>query len=302
MKALRGMFQHARSGVPDRVSFSFLMPRNTSQYCKVPGSQSTQGPRRNLHEDDMLRLLFCLLLACLLPFPLAHAFTLHRVLQFVSRSLTDSLLMADELKAFAMSVAAEVLPRELERLSTDELATLQSLCSEDEQTMLVDALASSFVTFLLVPPGDATSKLSAALPEPEKLALAELYWRCIVAVALMPEPSLENLARHHPDLQKGHLAKGYSETASTVPRRRLLVEAILPRFAMTCTTHEDAEASERRKKEIAEMKARAEAEEAAEAATEVAATAASSKSTATTGSTARSTTEDAGPTEDGVLL
>ena len=85
--------------------------------------------------------------------------------------------MADELKAFAMSVAAEVLPRELERLSTDELATLQSLCSEDEQTMLVDALASSFVTFLLVPPGDATSKLSAALPEPEKLALAELYWR-----------------------------------------------------------------------------------------------------------------------------
>ena len=95
--------------------------------------------------------------------------------------------MADELKAFAMSVAAEVLPRELERLSTDELATLQSLCSEDEQTMLVDALASSFVTFLLVPPGDATSKLSAALPEPEKLALAELYWRCIVAVALMPE-------------------------------------------------------------------------------------------------------------------
>lgn len=210
--------------------------------------------------------------------------------------------MADELKAFARSVAAEVLPRELERLSTDELATLQSLCSEDEQTMLVDALASSFVTFLLVPPGDATSKLSAALPEPEKLALAELYWRCIVAVALMPEPSLENLARHHPDLQKGHLAKGYSETASTVPRRRLLVEAILPRFAMTCTTREDAEASERRKKEIAEMKARAEAEEAAEAATEVAATAASSKSTATTGSTARSTTEDAGPTEDGVLL
>lgn len=206
------------------------------------------------------------------------------------------------LKAFALSVAAEVLPREIERVSAGELATLQSLCSEDEQTMLVDALASSFVTFLLVPPGDATSKLIAALPEPEKFGLAELYWRCIVAVALMPEASLENLARHHPDLQKGHLAKGDGETASTVPRRRLLVEAILPRFAMTCTTREDAEAAERRKKEIAEMKAAAAAEEAAEAAAEEAAAAASSKSIATTGSTALSTPEDAEPTEDGVLL
>lgn len=207
-----------------------------------------------------------------------------------------------DLKAFALSVAAEVLPREIERLSAGELATLQSLCSEDEQTMLVDALASSFVTFLLVPPGDATSKLSAALPEPEKFGLAELYWRCIVAVALMPEASLENLARHHPDLQKGHLCRGTCETASTVPRRRLLVEAILPRFAMTCTTREDAEAAERRKKEIAEMKAAAAAEEAAEAAAEEAAAVASSKSIATTGSTALSTPEDAGPTEDGVLL
>jgi hypothetical protein len=207
-----------------------------------------------------------------------------------------------DLKAFALSVAAEVLPREIERLSAGELATLQSLCSEDEQTMLVDALASSFVTFLLVPPGDATSKLSAALPEPEKFGLAELYWRCIVAVALMPEASLENLARHHPDLQKGHLCRGDGESASTVPRRRLLVEAILPRFAMTCTTREDAEAAERRKKEIAEMKAAAAAEEAAEAAAEEAAAAASSKSIATTGSTALSTPEDAGPTEDGVLL
>ena len=208
-----------------------------------------------------------------------------------------------DLKAFALSVAAEVLPREIERLSAGELATLQSLCSEDEQTMLVDALASSFVTFLLVPPGDATSKLSAALPEPEKFGLAELYWRCIVAVALMPEASLENLARHHPDLQKGHLCRGGDgETASTVPRRRLLVEAILPRFAMTCTTREDAEAAERRKKEMAEMTAAAAAEEAAEAAAEEAAAAASSKSIATTGSTALSTPEDAGPTEDGVLL
>ena len=282
-----------------RTAFQFL-DAHEYQYCKVPGTQSTQGPRRNLHEDDICCdccSAYCLLACFLFLWHMRSHFT-----ESFSSSLAHSLLMADELKAFAMSVAAEVLPRELERLSTDELATLQSLCSEDEQTMLVDALASSFVTFLLVPPGDATSKLSAALPEPEKLALAELYWRCIVAVALMPEPSLENLARHHPDLQKGHLAKGYSETASTVPRRRLLVEAILPRFAMTCTTREDAEASERRKKEIAEMKARAEAEEAAEAATEVAATAASSKSTATTGSTARSTTEDAGPTEDGVLL
>ena len=89
-----------------------------------------------------------------------------------------------DLKAFALSVAAEVLPREIERLSAGELATLQSLCSEDEQTMLVDALASSFVTFLLV------RRLSLV---PRCLNLRNSALQSCTGAALLPWPSCPKL-------------------------------------------------------------------------------------------------------------
>ena len=108
----------------------------------------------------------------------------------------------DEQRAYALRVAAEVLPRELEHVTSSDAATLQSLCSDEEPT-LAAMLASSFVTFLLSPPGDATSKLTSTLPESEGRGLAELYWRCLVAVALMPEPVLENLASHY-EASKNH--------------------------------------------------------------------------------------------------
>lgn len=193
------------------------------------------------------------------------------------------------LRERCLTVAAAVLPRELDRVHPAQQQELAELCaagatasSSSESESLAVALGESFVQFLLHPPGDATPMISSALPETEVQALAELYWRCLVAVALMPTPALESLAKHHKDLTAGHLAQGPTTddaTAPTTPRRRLLVEAVLPRFSMVCTSREDAEAAARRRVEIEEMKKQAAAEAAAEEAAE-ATTAAAARATA----------------------
>ena len=218
----------------------------------------------------------------------------------------------DALRERALRVAAEALPRELERVSASDAADLLELCgagSEERQhTTLAASLADSFIGCLLSPPGDATPKLTVDTPQAEAHALAEIYWRCLVAVALMPTPALESLARHHADLQAGYLApllnsvasnNDSGSTASTVSRRRLLVEAVLPRFSMTCTTQEEAEAAERRRNEIEAMKKQAAAEDTAEAQQRAAAPAAGA-----TPLTAAMTRDGAplGESESGVLL
>ena len=87
---------------------------------------------------------------------------------------------------------------------------------------------------------------------------ADLYWRCAVAVLLMPRPSLEALARHHADLRP-HLAP---DTAPEAQRHATLVRCVLPRFAMVCSTHEELEAAAKRKKDVEALKAQREAERA----------------------------------------
>ena len=87
---------------------------------------------------------------------------------------------------------------------------------------------------------------------------ADLYWRCAVAVLLMPLASLEALARHHADLRP-HLAP---ETDPEAERHATLVKCILPRFAMVCSTHEELEAAAKRKVELEKLKAQREAERA----------------------------------------
>jgi hypothetical protein len=172
----------------------------------------------------------------------------------------------ERLRAFALSVAASVLPHELvQRVGPAEAAQLSALCCSpacaDNEEALANALASAFVTFLLQPPGDATPKLHGETPDDVARNVAAMYWRCLVHVALMPTPALESLARHHKDLQSGHLAVSESSDASS--RRRRLVEAILPRFSMACTTREEEALAAKRRVEIEEMKKRVAAEASA---------------------------------------
>lgn len=72
--------------------------------------------------------------------------------------------------------------------------------------------------------------------------VADLYWRCSLAVVQMPLASLRSLASHHPDLTP-HLAP--EGAGREVEERIPLVRAVLPRFSMACTTREEKETAER---------------------------------------------------------
>ena len=176
-----------------------------------------------------------------------------------------SLTAVGDARTFALEIAAETLPRELERVGSDGLKTLAEVCAMTDDaaismTTVGSALADQLVPHLLAPPGeDVTPKLHDGTDPAEARAIAELYWRCAVAVGLMPSVALEALARHHKDLT------AYLGEPDAPTRRSLLVRGLLPRFAMVCTTREEAEAAERRREEIEKMKQAASAERAAEA-------------------------------------
>ncbi|KAL1498583.1 hypothetical protein AB1Y20_013898 [Prymnesium parvum] len=158
--------------------------------------------------------------------------------------------------AEVLSSASRVLPAELDRLPPPALAELAASLGCDEAS-LQHFLTESCAPGLLHPPGDALPKLDERSSAEEVRMLAELYWRCSVALVQMPEGALASLARHHVDLAP-FLA---SPEASAPERRMALVRAVLPRFAMVCTTREEAEEAERRKAEIKKLKEEAAREE-----------------------------------------
>jgi hypothetical protein len=169
----------------------------------------------------------------------------------------------EDLGRFARLIAAEVLPRELGRFGEADRAQVSALWPPSPECETVeDALAAALSSVLLDPPGDATSKLQCGMEEVEARAVAELFWRCAAAVCLMPKTSLVALARHHEDLQ-AHLDGAEGDELA---RHRVLIKAVLPRFAMSCTSRAEAEAAERRREEVAELKRQAAAERAADGA------------------------------------
>ena len=142
--------------------------------------------------------------------------------------------------------AATVLPTELSRARKEAVAESIGCTADGLEAFLIE----SYIEPLLQPFGDAMPKLTDASSEQDASMLSDLYWRCAVAVTMMPLGALKGLARHHEDLTPFLAAADAPE-----PEQRLaLVRAILPRFSMVCTTRAEAEAAERRKLEIQERR------------------------------------------------
>ena len=161
----------------------------------------------------------------------------------------------------AKASAAATLPLELMRLGAgkEELAVQYGTSTDDLATVLTDR----FLEGLLNPLGSAAPKLTASTAASEGRIIADLYWRCLVAMHMMPLASLKALAKHHTDLRH-HLPP---EDAEEATQRIALVTALLPRFSMACVTPEEAEAAAKRREEIEAIqkeRERVEAEEAAE--------------------------------------
>ena len=160
-----------------------------------------------------------------------------------------------------------MLPRELSAVPPQSLARLEQTYSmpaangSDEPLPMWKTLADVFVDVLLNPLGDAESKLKSGASESDNAIHCDLFWRCCIAVSLMPLQSLTALARHHADL-KPHLAP---DDAPEAERCRRLVLGVLPRFAMVCSTREEREAAAKRRVEIEELKKQRQAEAEADA-------------------------------------
>ena len=87
------------------------------------------------------------------------------------------------LRSMAKTAAAEGLPLELERLGSGgqrELAVRYET-SPDE---LVGVLTERHIDGLLNPLGTATSKLQVTTPASEGRIIADLYWRCCIAMQM----------------------------------------------------------------------------------------------------------------------
>ena len=158
-----------------------------------------------------------------------------------------------------------MLPRELSAVPPQSLARLEQTYSmpaaNGSNEPLWKTLADVFVDVLLNPLGDAESKLKSGASESDNAIHCDLFWRCCIAVSLMPLQSLTALARHHADL-KPHLAP---DDAPEAERCRRLVLGVLPRFAMVCSTREEREAAAKRRVEIEELKKQRQAEAEADA-------------------------------------
>lgn len=155
--------------------------------------------------------------------------------------------MDTSLVAHALERAALTLPHELAcrgRIEVELLATRYNDGHPDVES-LARAIAQALVEPFLHPPG-AVPKVTVSTPEHERAMHADLYWRCSLAVLLMPITSLNALARHHVDL-KPSLAP---DSAPEDERHAALVRCILPRFSMVCSTKEEIEEAARRKAEL----------------------------------------------------
>jgi len=113
------------------------------------------------------------------------------------RSMTaGDMESAAALRSMAEAAAAEGLPLELERLGSEgqrELAVRYET-SPDE---LVGVLTERHIDGLLNPLGTATSKLQVTTPASEGRIIADLYWRCCIAMQ-MSAPCQSNRARLQP--------------------------------------------------------------------------------------------------------
>ena len=158
--------------------------------------------------------------------------------------------------------AAVTLPGELARLGPGVSAVADAHGATPDT--LVERLTDLYVEPLLNPLGTATPKLTASTPATDARAMADLYWRCLIAMQMMPLASFKALARHHNDLQ-AHLPEAGDD------ERRGYITALLPRFAMTCITEEEAAAAAERRKELDKIKEEREKVEAEEKAAEEAA-------------------------------
>ena len=163
------------------------------------------------------------------------------------------------LQTIALESARATLPGEFARIGGTSASELAAYAGGDGDDALVETFAAKFLPPLLSPI-NAQPKLTDDTPPAEARALADLYWRCAVAMHMMPLPSLSALVMHHADL-RAHLARNEAPEAE---RRASLVYAMLPRFAQVCTTAEDRENAARRKAELEKMKEEARREAAGE--------------------------------------
>jgi len=195
--------------------------------------------------------------------------------------------------AIALARAEQILPVELLRTPPPSRARLADLwgAGNGRDEALPRSIANALVSPLLQPLGTATSKIVESTPDADAAAHADLYWRCAIAVSLMAPAAVEGIARHHADLA-AHLLPA---SAPADDRQRALVRAVLPRFAMVCTTAEEARAAEKRRAEIEAIKLERQQNEQREQREEC-------ERRARTGDAVASDVSDKGGAEEGVLL
>ena len=90
---------------------------------------------------------------------------------------------AAALETMAKTAAAETLPLELERLGAEGQRELAARY-ETSPDKLVGVLTDRHLDGLLNPLGTATPKLQATTPASEGRIIADLYWRCCVAMQM----------------------------------------------------------------------------------------------------------------------
>ena len=87
------------------------------------------------------------------------------------------------LETMAKTAAAETLPLELERLGAEGQREL-AVRYETSPDKLVGVLTDRHLDGLLNPLGTATPKLQATTPASEGRIIADLYWRCCIAMQM----------------------------------------------------------------------------------------------------------------------
>ena len=100
------------------------------------------------------------------------------------------------LETMAKTAAAETLPLELERLGAEGQREL-AVRYETSPDKLVGVLTDRHLDGLLNPLGTATPKLQATTPASEGRIIADLYWRCCVAMQ-MSAPCASTVAARLP--------------------------------------------------------------------------------------------------------
>ena len=130
--------------------------------------------------------------ACKPPSSLADsAPTMETLLRAASPESVSIVLRASPtaaLRSMAKTAAAEGLPLELERLGSGGQREL-AVRYETEPDELVGVLTERHIDGLLNPLGTATSKLQVTTPASEGRIIADLYWRCCIAMQMSARAS-----------------------------------------------------------------------------------------------------------------